>query len=125
MKPLIMCVEDDHDIQYLLEMSLISIGGFDVCLASDGLDALRKLETLSPDLIIVDWMMPDMNGMELSKKIRECKDFKNTKLLLLSAKTNVIQLLGDESNLFDEIIIKPFDPLSLPSLVQKHLYSSN
>lgn len=116
-----MCVEDDHDIQFLLNMALSSIGDYDVCLASNGFEALSKLEYLCPQLIIVDWMMPDMNGLELSTEIRKNKHLEKVKILLISAKSNVHELLGTNSYLFDEIIIKPFDPLTLPLVVKKHL----
>ncbi|TVQ71853.1 MAG: response regulator [Oceanospirillales bacterium] len=121
MKPLILCVEDDLDIQFLLKLSLENLGGFEVIFASNGYEALKLLDCAKPNLLIIDWMLPEMNGAQLLKKIREKEDHNYIKSILLTAKANINLILGNDCLLFDDVIIKPFDPLSLADQIKKFL----
>ncbi len=122
MKPLIFCIEDDLDIQFLLKLSLVNLGGFNVLFASDGNEALKLLDNAKPDLLIIDWMLPEMNGVQLLKKIRKNNDYSRIKSILLTAKTDIKIIIGDDCLLFDEVIIKPFDPLKLAGRIAKYLH---
>lgn len=117
----ILCVEDDLDIQFLLKLSLRNIPGCEIRMASNGVEALKMIQDFKPDLVLVDWMMPGMNGFELITKIKEESSLKDIKSLLITAKKNVNNPFEDNCYLFDDIIIKPFDYQDIQLSVKKLL----
>lgn len=110
----VLIAEDDQDIVELLTLYFES-NGFQVLAAEDGLAALEMLEKKSISILLVDLMMPKMNGYELIKEIR--KD-KNLPIIIISAKNmNMDKVLGLDIGA-DAYITKPFNPLEVVAYVK-------
>ena len=115
----IACVEDDLDIRMILDMSLGDIGGFQVDLHEDGPAALTAFETTSPQLIMLDMMMPGMNGLEVLSALRKQDKFKNTPVVFMTAKAQSHELDMYSQAGAQSVIVKPFDPMVLPDQILK------
>lgn len=86
MKNLIMLVDDEPNLRELLRQ-MLELGGFDVVEAEDGLEALEKLEMVAPDVMILDVMMPNLDGVSLCKKLRAGTPFAGLPIIMVSGKT--------------------------------------
>ncbi len=104
----IMIVDDEPDIRTLLSVALTH--QYEVFEASNGLDAMLKLEKYEPDLAIIDIMMPLMNGMELIKKIRETPPMKDLPIIALSALNSTEDIKRGYSAGANLYLTKPFQP---------------
>lgn len=102
----IMVVEDDENTRKLMEAVLIQ-NGYEVILATDGIDALEKMDKHHIDLIVLDIMMPRMDGYEFTKTLRQCGN--NIPILMVTAK----EALADKKIGFivgtDDYMVKPVD----------------
>ncbi|BBH19984.1 DNA-binding response regulator [Paenibacillus baekrokdamisoli] len=105
----LLVVDDDPHIRELVKLFLIR-EGFEVIEASDGIDALRILETEQVDMAIIDVMMPNMDGWALCKELRENTE---TPVLMLTAKGETSQKLKGFELGADDYLVKPFEPLEL------------
>lgn len=110
----IMIVDDDPYIRELVRVFMLK-EGFDVIEASDGADALKQLETVQVDMVIMDIMMPNMDGWELCKELREHYDFP---LLMLTAKGETSQKVKGFELGTDDYLVKPFEPVELAMRVK-------
>ncbi|MFH1958651.1 MAG: response regulator [bacterium] len=107
--PKILIVDDDFNILELLEVNL-KARGYEIIIASDGSKALEKVSAENPDLIILDVMMPGMDGWEVCKIIRDHHGLKDMKVLFLTGKDkNMDKLIGIGVFKADKYITKPFD----------------
>lgn len=104
----ILVIDDDTDILALLEMSLIS-DGFKVITASDGLSGIQNAQTSQPDLILLDVMMPQMDGLEVIKRLKDDNETRTIPVLWLTAKTQTEDKLRGLEIGGDDYITKPFD----------------
>lgn len=109
----ILHVEDDLDIQEITLFVLETLGGFTCEQRSSGNDAIEKAMDFVPDLIILDVMMPGMNGPDTLAELRKLPEFELIPVIFITAKahTNEIQLLRDLGAL--DVFTKPFDPMTL------------
>ncbi|MDF2567507.1 MAG: two component transcriptional regulator, winged helix family [Oscillospiraceae bacterium] len=105
----ILVVDDDPHFRELVKVVLRK-EGFAVYEAEDGLDALSKLETVKADLAILDVMMPNMDGFELCRELRESYDIP---LLMLTAKGETSQKVKGFQLGTDDYLVKPFEPMEL------------
>ena len=105
----VLVVDDDPNIRELTHLFLRN-EGLDVYEASDGVEALSKLEGLKVDLVILDIMMPNMDGWELCRQLRELYDFP---ILMLTAKGETSQKIKGFQLGTDDYLVKPFEPLEL------------
>ncbi|TCL71640.1 DNA-binding response OmpR family regulator [Hydrogenispora ethanolica] len=105
----ILIVDDDPHIRELIKVFL-SNEGFEVYEASDGVEALSKLETVKVDMAILDIMMPNMDGWQLCRELRESYDIP---LLMVTAKGETSQKIKGFELGTDDYLVKPFDPLEL------------
>jgi len=103
---IILVIDDEEDLRDTVEFQFKS-KGFDVITAIDGVDALEKLESITPDLIILDINMPRMNGFEFYSKITGKDEKPKYPILVLTARTNLGELF--KSIKADGFIAKPFD----------------
>ncbi|MFL5807639.1 MAG: response regulator transcription factor [Roseiflexaceae bacterium] len=110
----ILIVDDDPNIRELVRVFLRN-EGFDVAEASDGVEALAKLETLKADMVILDVMMPNMDGWELCRELRASYDIP---LLMLTAKGETTQKIKGFQLGTDDYLVKPFEPLELVARVK-------
>ncbi|SFX43998.1 response regulator [Marinospirillum alkaliphilum] len=109
----VLCVEDDPDIRLLLEMVLTPSQGFELCLAEDAEQALRDVVSFNPDLLLLDYMLPGMTGLEFFRQLRSQPHWAALPGILLTAKvSNSTPAEWLQSGLLG-VIAKPFDPLSL------------
>ena len=103
----ILVVEDNDDLSLLFKLVLES-AGYQVATVDNGRAALTQVEKLQPQLIVMDIMMPGINGLQVARKIKEKPDYQSLPILLVSA----IDRLRDEglrSSRANDIIYKPFD----------------
>ncbi len=113
----ILVVDDDPDIARFVEVNLRS-AGYDVSVASDGEEALEKAGTLRPDLVLLDVMMPRIDGFEVAQRLRRNPQTSNTSIIMLTAKAlSTDKVLGLTAGA-DDYIIKPFDPIELLARVK-------
>src|SRR6266516_2524621 len=110
----ILIVDDDPNIRELVRVFLRD-EGFDVSEASDGVEALARLETLKADMVILDVMMPNMDGWELCRELRAYYD---VPLLMLTAKGETAQKIKGFQLGADDYLVKPFEPLELVARVK-------
>src|SRR5947208_13834019 len=116
----ILVVDDDPDIARFVEVNLRSVG-YDVLVASDGEEALNRAEELRPDLVLLEVMMPRVDGFEVAQRLRRNPRTANTSIIMLTAKAlSSDKVLGLTSGA-DDYIIKPFDPIELLARVKTTL----
>lgn len=115
--PTILVIDDDSTIQDLLAIYLIN-EGFQVIKASDGLEALDILTRLKVDLIILDIMMPKLDGIQACLKIREKNE---VPIIMLSANTEDLDKIHGLSVGADDYMTKPFNPLEMLARVKSQL----
>ena len=113
----ILVVDDDPDIARFVEVNLRS-AGYDVSVASDGEQALEKAAALRPDLVLLDVMMPRIDGFEVAQRLRRNPQTASTSIIMLTAKAlSTDKVLGLTAGA-DDYIIKPFDPIELLARVK-------
>ncbi len=119
----IMLVDDEKDVLYLLKV-LMEKENFEVIEASNGLEAYNKLtadnEPARPDVIILDIMMPEMDGYTLQAKMQEMEDLRKTPVIILTAKGQMKDLFELSSNIH-AFVEKPFEPKNLIRIVKEAL----
>jgi len=113
----ILIVDDDADIRDLLNLHL-SLEGYDVSEAEDGAQGIEKLTEHTPDLMIIDVMMPKMDGHEVCRLIHSNPTLASVYILMLSAKGDVIDKVTGLDVGADAYLAKPFDPDELKALVR-------
>ncbi|MEK4353658.1 response regulator transcription factor [Paenibacillus sp. FSL R5-0475] len=111
----ILVVDDDPHIRELVEVFLRAEGMDEIYGASDGLEALRILEGNNIDLAIIDVMMPNMDGWELCRRMRQNYDFP---ILMLTAKGETSQIVKGFELGSDDYLVKPFEPVVLIARVK-------
>jgi two-component system OmpR family response regulator len=110
----IMMVEDDPDIQIVARMSLEVVGGYTVEVCSGGIEALEKVEDFVPDLILLDVMMPDMDGPTVLRHLRERDKTKELPIIFMTAKAQAHEIESYKKMGAVAVVSKPFDPMLLP-----------
>lgn len=117
-KPKILVVDDEREVVELVEFNLRQ-AGFDVITANDGSEAVGKARKLIPAAVILDVMMPEMDGLEVCKLLRGDPATKKIPILFLTARaTEVDRVLGLELGA-DDYVVKPFSPRELTLRVKK------
>lgn len=109
----ILYVEDDPDIQAIAMMVLETISGFTVEACSCGSDALQKAVAFNPDLILLDVMMPGMDGPETLKGLRGFPELETTPVVFMTAKVQPQEVQAYLGMGAVGVIAKPFDPMTL------------
>jgi diguanylate cyclase (GGDEF)-like protein len=113
----ILVVDDDPDIARFVEVNLRS-AGYEVAVAGDGEEALTRAGDLRPDLVLLDVMMPRIDGFEVAQRLRKNPQTANTSIIMLTAKAlSADKVTGLQSGA-DDYIIKPFDPIELLARVK-------
>ena len=116
----ILVVDDEIYIVHILDFSL-GMEGYEVITALDGEQALDRMKAEKPDLVVLDIMMPKLDGYEVCKSIKSNPATKQTPVILLSAKgRNVDQKLGFDVGA-DDYITKPFSPRKLVERINQLL----
>lgn len=111
--PKAMVVDDSRAIRLILSKTLGSLG-FDVSQAANGREALSKMSELASDedlplsLVLVDWNMPEMNGLEFVQQVRANPDYGAVKLMMVTTETQIEQMTRALEAGADEYVMKPF-----------------
>ena len=107
-------VEDDEDIQKIVRMSLERIGKMTVQVIGDPLVAIEAIKAFKPELVMLDWMMPGMDGPTLYRKMKEVPEVRDLPVVFITAKASQREL--DELRTLGAAgtISKPFSPKDLP-----------
>lgn len=116
----ILIVEDEDKIRRALELCL-TFAGYKLWLAEDGFKGLEMATSKKPSLILLDWMMPEMNGIEVLQKLKENRKTAQIPVFMLTAKS----MVGDMDEAFeagaDDYITKPFEPDQLGTIISNKL----
>ncbi|MBF0524083.1 MAG: response regulator transcription factor [Deltaproteobacteria bacterium] len=113
----VLVVEDEKDILDLVEYNLVG-AGFRVLRAMDGIEGLRLAKSERPELIILDLMLPNMDGKEVCRRIRQDEHIHTIPVMMLTARTEEIdRIVGFELGA-DDYLTKPFSPRELALRVQ-------
>ena len=107
--PKILVVDDDPDIVEILRYNL-SLAGYDVKAASNGKEAIKKAKIFIPEIILLDVMMPEMDGIEACRLIREIPSLKNSRIIFLSARNEDYTQISAFDAGADDYISKPVKP---------------
>lgn len=118
-KQTVLLVDDNQEVLLYLEQQLQP--DYTVMKAINGKDALEQLESTFPNIVISDVMMPEMNGLELCKRIKESQDFCHIPVILLTAKSMVSQVEEGLEAGADDYIVKPFQVSLLKARVRNLL----
>ena len=102
-------VDDSRTIRIIIRRILLELG-YEVCEASNGREALEVLEAEKPDvdLVLADWNMPVMNGLELLKELRQDSEFCGLKVLMVTTETEMEHMKSGMDAGADEYVMKPF-----------------
>ena len=122
-KPVILCVDDIPANLKLLENILVP-RGYEVVSAANGEDALKKIKTQTIDLVLLDLMMPGMDGLQASRKIKDAKKYRNIPIVMLTAYTGVETYIKTLSNEVFAYLQKPFATEELVRIVRAALERS-
>ncbi len=116
----ILVVDDEIYIVHILEFSL-TMEGYSVLTASDGEEALKLIEQERPDLIVLDIMMPKLDGYEVCRRLRQDDQLGNLPVILLSAKGRPVDREAGLQAGADDYIAKPFSPRKLLEKIRELL----
>jgi DNA-binding response OmpR family regulator len=108
----ILVIDDDPVIQKLLTVNF-EMEGYRVLTAGDGNLGLRQVQADRPDVILLDVMMPGMDGLEVARRLKADPDTSTIPIVLLSAKAQATDIQGGIDAGADDYVTKPFDPLEL------------
>ena len=123
MKTKLLLVEDEDRLATVLK-SFFEKENFNVAIVSDGEDAIFQAESLKPDIILLDWMLPNMSGLEICRQIRSTKDLKTTPIIFLTAKGEEEDKLRGLDTGADDYVTKPFSQMELLARINSLLRRS-
>jgi two-component system response regulator MprA len=118
--PTILVVDDDRTITAMLRRTL-TYEGYNVLTATDGHAALSQAQAHHPDLVVLDWLMPGLNGLEVAQRLR---DAEGTPILMLTARDTVADRVTGLDSGADDYLVKPFAPEELLARVRALLRRS-
>lgn len=113
----ILLVEDEEDIRAVAEVALENVGGFQLKVCASGQEALASIAKFAPQLIILDVMMPGMDGPETLREIRKLPEYAETPAVFMTAKVQSQEIESYLAEGAAGVIPKPFDPMALSDRV--------
>lgn len=114
----ILHIEDEADIQEVARVSLEAVGGFTVETCSSGQEALEKAPVFLPDLILLDVMMPGLDGPTTLQELRKMPETVKTPIIFMTAKVQPGEIEKLKKLGAEDVIAKPFDPMTLPEQIK-------
>jgi len=121
----ILCIEDEPEMIDLMRL-ILGRRGFSVKGAAGGIEGLRMIRAERPDLVLLDLMMPDMDGWEVYQQMKADENTKNIPVIVVTAKAQSIdKVLGLHIAKVDDYLAKPFSPQDLLSSVERVLKSKS
>jgi len=115
MKPNVLIAEDEDALATLLEYNFTK-EGYDVTVANDGEDALLQASERTPDLILMDWMMPKLSGIEVCRRLRRRSETRTTPIIMLTARGDETDKITGLDYGADDYVTKPY---SMPELLAR------
>lgn len=109
-----MLVEDEEDIRTIAQFSLEKIGKFTVLCCASGTESIQSVIQFSPDLILLDMMMPEMDGIMTLKALKMLPSIEKIPIVFMTAKVQKSEIEQYKSLGAVDVIAKPFDPIELP-----------
>jgi two-component system response regulator VicR len=120
-KKVVVCIEDEPEMIDLVKL-ILGRKGFELVGAIGGREGLETVRRLKPDLVLLDLMMPDMDGWEVYQKMKADDELKDTPVIVVTAKAQSIdKVLGLHIAKVDDYVTKPFGPQELLQSVNKVL----
>jgi len=120
-KKVVVCIEDEREMIDLVKL-ILGRKGFDLVGAVGGREGLETVRKLKPDLVLLDLMMPDMDGWEVYQQIKADDELKDTPVIVVTAKAQSIdKVLGLHIAKVDDYVTKPFSPQELLQSVNRVL----
>lgn len=117
----ILIIDDEDDIREVAQLCLETVGGWDVITAGSGREGLVTAETEQPDAILLDVMMPEMDGPTTFQKLQANPQTSHIPVLLLTAKVQAAEQRRFAELGVTAVLVKPFDPLMLANQVAQAL----
>lgn len=117
LKPKILLIEDDQSLTELIRYNLES-NGFDVVCVDDGEEGLLQAEETPPDLILLDWMLPNLSGIEICRRLRRNEETAHVPVIMLTARAEESDRIRGLDTGADDYVTKPFSPRELISRIQ-------
>ena len=114
----ILYVEDEPDIQTIGRIALETVGGFTVEICGSGAEALDRIDQFDPDLILLDVMMPDMDGPATLTALRNQTGATDTPVVFITAKVQTSEVETYKAMGAVDVIAKPFDPMTLAGTIR-------
>lgn len=114
----VMMVEDEADIQIIARLALEVLGGFTVEMCSSGQEALQCAVQFQPDLILLDVMMPIMDGPSTLQALRADPGVADTPIIFMTAKVQAHEVAQYQRLGALDVIVKPFDPMALSATIR-------
>lgn len=115
----ILLVEDEEDIRAVAEVALESVGGFELKVCASGPEALESIAGFAPQLVILDVMMPGMEGPETLREIRKLPGYAETPAVFMTAKVQADEIRSYLDEGASGVIPKPFDPMTLSERIME------
>jgi len=115
----ILYVEDEPDIRAIAQMALEAVGGFTVIACASGSEALASAPGANADLLLLDVMMPGMDGPSTLKALRELPATANTPVIFMTAKVQAAEVAQYRELGAIDVIHKPFDPMELAAQINR------
>lgn len=114
----ILAVDDERHIVRLIQVNL-ERAGYDVATAFDGPEALKKVEAEKPDLVVLDVMMPKMDGFEVLKRLQANPETRDIPIIMLTAKAQDVDVFRGWASGVSAYLTKPFNPLELITFIKR------
>ena len=118
--PTVLIVEDEPSQREVLVYNL-KAEGFEVITADNGDDALLLVEEQEPDLILLDWMMPNLSGIEVCRRLKSRRETRSIPILMLSARSEDVDKVRGLETGADDYLVKPYSVVELIARVRSHL----
>lgn len=115
----ILFIDDDQDIHMILEISLEAIPGLEMRSAYSGEEGIRTALDFEPEMILLDVMMPDMDGAATLKAMRLLPKLSKTLVVFITARAQGSEIEEYIKEGAFDVVVKPFDPMTLPDTLQK------
>jgi CheY-like chemotaxis protein len=115
----VLLVDDDQNIRFVAQMSLEGLTSWEVMAAESGPDALKQVEGKTPDVILLDMMMPGMDGPATFAKLKERPELASVPIIFMTAKVQTHEIASYRQLGAAGVITKPFDPMSLADEIRQ------
>jgi CheY-like chemotaxis protein len=111
-------IEDEPHIREIVQLALEELGGYTLQVCESGMEALENAPAFQPHIILLDVMMPEMNGVQTFRSLKQIPQMANTPIVFVTAKAQSHEIEQYKSLGAMDVIPKPFDPITLPAEVR-------